>query len=243
MIKYVKWMNHDECHHGFQYKNGSNVVETFSPKGTSGGLFCTTIEHAFMYMYKALEEKLENQGWLRVVEPRGSTFKSATHLKCQKLVLGEKMSVVDGIKYLIKNGADIHYEHDTALRVACEYGARNVVELLLNGLNGSELGYQHSPDTSVYEQAPMSLCLGNNHIKLYDLVSCWSTHPSYKCLYNGLYLASYKGHAEAVEYILTRIYNSYDIEHKIKDAYQVALREGHTHVLKVFEKECPSMRI
>ena len=134
---YYKITNETECHNGYQYVDGLNILDKkFEPVGScvASGLYFTTAKYIFKYLDHGcyLREVTLPVDCQFVRDPSGNNFRA------DKIILGKKYNLTDISTYqmLLKNGADIHVDHDNALRWASQKGYLDIVIFLVeNGAN------------------------------------------------------------------------------------------------------------
>ena len=94
---YYKVTNKDECHHGFQYKDGLNIdTNEFQPEGScvKGGLYFTTLEHiTYFFDYGIYVREVTIPEDAKMVEdPEGDKWRA------DKIILGERYSIENFIR-------------------------------------------------------------------------------------------------------------------------------------------------
>ena len=130
---YYKITNKEECHNGYQYVDGLNILDKmFEPNGSCvvGGLYFTTIEHIFKFLDYGcyLREITLPKDCQWVQDPAGDKFRA------DKIILGKKYDLADPstFQFLIEKGADIYAENNRALSYASWFGHSEVVKYLIN---------------------------------------------------------------------------------------------------------------
>ena len=168
---YFKITNKKEKHHGYQYKDGLNVLnEEFNQTGScvAGGFYFTTLEHiSKFYGYginiRVVELPESDRDFLMVKDPESDKWRA------NKIILGKKYSLFDPItyqelglnitenNYLINNasrhgcldvlkrwkksGLILKYTHD-AIDTASKNGHTHILDWWLN--SGFELKYSNN---------------------------------------------------------------------------------------------------
>ncbi len=159
---YLKITNTKENHHGLQYHDGLNIdTVPFAKEGSCvpGGIYFTTPEHICGFLDHGIyiREVTIPEDAEMVMDPEGDKWRASKVIlgprKCLKEVYTWKWLVKIGvtinealvcacgfgygnielIKFLVKNGADIHIQHDWALKWSIRYGNTDVVEYIQNG--------------------------------------------------------------------------------------------------------------
>jgi len=126
-MKYYKIVN-PEGHHGLIYHEGLNIdPRPFNPSGDCkpGGIYFAR-EDILAFIDYGTE--------LYEVEPIGDVYENPGEhkkYKAHEVNLKYVGKVIDNIKMLIKEGANVHAKDDYALRRAAGNGHYNVVKLLL----------------------------------------------------------------------------------------------------------------
>ena len=132
---YYKITNAKENHHGFQYKDGLNVLkEEFNDNPNNhygaGGLYFTDVKNIFRFLNYGI--------YLReVILPiNDSNFRMVVDenkYRANMIILGKKYGLdkIETIKMLIEKGADIHVDNDFALRYSASIGYLEVVNYLI----------------------------------------------------------------------------------------------------------------
>ena len=132
-MKYYKIVNPDG-HRGLVYKEGLNVdPKPFKPYGNCepGGIYFSR-EDIFAFLDYGTE--------LYEVEPVGEVYEnpgSPKKWKAHSVNLKYIGKVLDNIKFLVENGANIHADDDFALRWSSENGHLEVVKYLVE--NGADI--------------------------------------------------------------------------------------------------------
>ena len=117
-------------HHGLVYHNGYNEDPLpFNPSGDCepGGIYFSSRDIFLFYDYGTELYEVEPVG--EIYENPGEPKKYKAHALNMKYV--GKIDEVNTIKYLLKNGADIHADDDYALRSCVKKGYLKVVKYLI----------------------------------------------------------------------------------------------------------------
>lgn len=137
-MKYFKILNKQECHHGLQYKTGLNIDPVpFEEKGSCvpGGIYFASKDiFAFSHYGVWVREVKIPKDAKMVKDPEEGPEK----FRADRVILGRKRKLWKEatIKWMIKNGADIHADDDWALISSAWGGNIEAVKLLLdNGAN------------------------------------------------------------------------------------------------------------
>ena len=127
---FFKITNNNECHNGYQYKNGLNILNVeFEPHGSCaiGGLYFTTEQYIFDFLDYGcyLREVYLPEDCMWTIDPLGNKFRS------NKIILGQRHSLVDlsTVKMLVEKGAD--FDNGAILVYASEKGYADIVRYLL----------------------------------------------------------------------------------------------------------------
>ena len=163
---YFKITNTNENHHGFQYVDGLNILnEEFNDNATAsccpGGLYFTNIQNIFKFLdygiyLREIILPIDNPDFRLVKDPDGDKWRA------NMIILGTRYDLysVDAFKYLIENGADIHFCNDYALRHSSEYGYLDLVQFLL--ANGAHV--------SAKDNNALKLSATNGHLDIVKIL-------------------------------------------------------------------------
>jgi hypothetical protein len=153
----------------------------------SGGIYFTTPEFIgyFIYMGIWVREVTIPSDAEMVMDPQGDKWRAS------KVILGPRKELwnVDTLKWLVKNGADIHGMNGYVLRFACRIGVLEVVEYLVE--NGADI---HALD----DVALRISCKHLNVIK-YLVGKGADIHAGYDGTLRGCF---FEGNLEAVKWLL-----------------------------------------
>ena len=130
---YYKITNKTECHNGFQYVDGLNILDKpFERDGSNvaGGLYFTTAKYIFNFLYRGC--------YLREITlPKDCQWVrdwSWNKFRADKIILGKKYDLADPFTFqlLLERGADVHASGDRALIWASKNGYGEIVKLLVD---------------------------------------------------------------------------------------------------------------
>ncbi|AYV85715.1 MAG: ankyrin repeat protein [Satyrvirus sp.] len=218
---YFKITNAKENHHGYQYKDGLNVLDKEfddNPKnsGTAGGLYFITKEfiHNF-YNYgvnlRIIELPETDPNFKMVKDPDGDKFRA------NKIILKEKYSLdemetyqkfgleypqlrsvaatgcLNMVRYLVEKGANIHACDDCALRLAARNGHLQVVQFLVE--KGANL---HACDYDALQVAAQ-----NGHLQVVQFLVEKGANI-HACNDYALRLAAQNGHLQVVQFLVEK---------------------------------------
>jgi len=190
MTTYYKVTNEEECHHGFQYKDGLNVlVEPFNydPKQSccEGGLYFTTKEHIhkfyeFGIYIREVFLPTDNKDFKMVQDPEGDKWRA------NMLIFGKKydMTNFDHIKYILEN---INNYTEKFIDCASANGYVDVLEWFKN--SGYELKYTFRS---------INFASKNGHVDVLE----WFKNSGYEFKYTSYAVnwASKYGHINVLEW-------------------------------------------
>lgn len=140
-MTYYKITNEKENHHGFQYKNGLNIlIEPFNDdlnsSCCSGGFYFTNIKNILNFTYNGYyirEVFLPENDFKIIKDPMNDRWRS------NKIILGKRYNLweVETFELLIRRGADIKgIQHENLLYNVLKSGNHRILIFLLkNGLN------------------------------------------------------------------------------------------------------------
>ena len=191
---YYKITNKEECHHGYQYVDGLNMLDKmFEREGScvEGGLYFTTIEHIFKFLDYGcyLREITLPKDCLWVKDPAGDKFRA------DKIILGKRYNLSDPLTFqlLVKKGADIHAGNNCALKWASSNGHLDLVKYLVD--NNANI---HANSSYILTQT-----CRNGHLEVVQyLVEKGidiNAHDNY-----ALAWASGNGHLKIVQYLVNK---------------------------------------
>uniref|UniRef100_A0A6C0CM53 Uncharacterized protein n=1 Tax=viral metagenome TaxID=1070528 RepID=A0A6C0CM53_9ZZZZ len=162
--EYYKWTNKSENHHGYQYKDGFNVNSQkfeYESECYKGLFFCDLSQ-----ILEWLDKAESDEGHLRIVRLTeiDEMYKRETHkgkYKAHRIYLGEKMSVVEGLKYLKNKGATLN--DSLILKYASKPQFANTFSVLTDIID-----YKSDLSVPVYSD-PLALKVNNEAIfKMFD---------------------------------------------------------------------------
>jgi len=251
---YFKVTNEKECHNGFQYQTGLNVLDKpFEPKGScvGGGLYFTDLENlSKFYSYGV---------WLRVViipedammvkDPAGDKWRA------NKIILGDKYPLFDVEtikKFNLKMTEDyvdrasggghldilgwwlrVHNESGLELKYtsngmewASKNGHLNVIEWWLRVHNDSGLELKYTSVAIDWASEKGHVSVLEWWLKAHQESGLELKYTSY-----GMDCAAKNGNVSVLEWWL-RVHNEFGLELKYShDAMDLASENGHVNVL------------
>lgn len=222
--KYYKVTNEDECHYGFQYKDGLNILtEPFDDNPLHScckGGFYFTIDKYINHFY-------ECGVWLREVflpidNPNFKMIKdsSGNKLRSNMIILGKKYNLlnIDDVKYILKN---INSNIIEIVANLSGNGCIDTLELLKN----SEFKFQYNESAlyraskyghvNVLKWLQKSFCVNGKKFGYYEFAityACAGGHvdvldflkismSNFKCTKESIEMASLKGHLNVLKWI------------------------------------------
>ena len=215
---YYKITNEKENHHGFQYRNGLNVLQgKFNDNPNhcgAGGFYFTDIEHIFDYVYLGIYVR---EVTLPVNNPNFRMIKDKDKYRANMIILGKKyeLAKVETIKMLIEKGAIMN--NDYMVMYSAKYGHSEVLKYLIE--SGANI---HVYDDALYKSAKYG------HLAV---VKCLIEAGVDIHIYNdqALHLSAKYGHLDLVKYLLESNANI----HAMNDlALKWAVYYGHLDVVK-----------
>ncbi len=208
MSIYYKITNENENHHGYQYKDGLNVLEEpFDEilECGKGGLYFTTGE--FIHLF--------HDYWcnLRIVEiPNNENFKMVAFLdkfKANMIILKEKYDLknlkIEDIEKLLKMDKNLS---KLFIISASKYGCVEILEWFKN------FGYEFK-----YNEWTIIYASNNGHIQVLE----WFKNSGYEFKYdeNIISYASQNGHVQVLEWFKNSGYEFNNIISKIESASDI----------------------
>jgi len=228
---FFKITKSDECHHGYQYQTGLNILDKpFQKEGScvAGGLYFTTLEH--------LDQFYEYGVWLRAIiipddalivkDPDGNKWRA------DKIILGEKYSLFDvetiqkfnlkiteryidlasshgQVKILdwCRDSKDVEFKYSSyAIDGASKNGHVEVLEWWLKAHNESGLKLK-------YGLMSLGWASGNNLVHILDWWLKASQESGLELLYSNevMNLSSLNGHVEILDWWL-KAHNEHGLE-------------------------------
>ena len=250
---YYKITNKAECHKGYQYVDGLNILDkAFEPVGTcvAGGLYFTTAKHIFNYLHCGcnLREITLPKDCQWVQDPQRDKFRA------DRIILGKKYDLADPLTFqlLLEEGADIHALNDRALCWASRKGHLDVVKYLvekgadIHANNDYALGPPVSKETigglreNLLKQISRGHASRKGHLDIVQYLLEIDTNNQANADM-ALNIASEHGHSEIVKHMVEV---GADIHSKDDHALRWASRKNHPKVVKyLVEKEPIFMRI
>ncbi|AGC01581.1 ankyrin repeat protein [Acanthamoeba polyphaga moumouvirus] len=135
---YLKITNKDECHHGFQYQDGLNILEgkfNDNPKELwgPGRLYFTEAKYIHNYLYNGIHLRdvylpKSDPDFKMMEDPRGGVYGA------NMIILGKRRDLRDPSTwdYMISIGVDIYAQHDFICAWACRKAYLEIVKYLVN---------------------------------------------------------------------------------------------------------------
>ncbi|AGF84863.1 repeat protein [Moumouvirus goulette] len=224
---YFKITNETECHHGFQYVDGLNILqEEFNnnPEDScvKGRLYFSKPKHICKYLHygtylREVYLPTNNPDFKMIKDPEGDKY--GTNM----IVLGERRDLRDADiwDYMVLVGINIHVDHDYPLFWASKGGHLEVVKYLVE--NGANIHGFSNPLKNASEEGHL------------EVVKYLVEHQSDMYLYYDYALrsASKEGHLEIVKYLVE---NGANIHANNDWALRSASKEGHLEVVKILVK-------
>ncbi|BCS83757.1 repeat protein [Cotonvirus japonicus] len=225
---YFKITNESECHNGFKYVNGLNILrEEFNndPKAScvGGRLYFTKPKHICKYLdygvyLREIYLPTDNPDFKIVKDPSGDKYGA------NMIILGERRDLKDikTWKHMISIGIDIHADDDYALIKVSEYGYLEVVKYLVE--HGANI---HAKDDGALRKAS-----SNGHLEVvkYLVKNGADIHADDN---DALGWASQNGHIQVVKYLIE---SGADIHADDDLALREASENGHLEVVKYLVK-------
>ena len=245
---YYKITNAEENHHGFQYKDGLNVlIEKFNENPEdhccAGGLYFTDAKNIFKFMEYGIYLR---EITLPVENPDFKMVREKNKYRANMIILGKryelanvetiKMLIEAGaendcalrcsaekgylevVKYLIEKGSDIHAENDYALRYSAMNGHLEVVKYLI------EVG----ADIHALIDYALTLSANNGHLEVvkYLIEAGADVHANHDL---ALRWSANNGHLEVVKYLIEK---GADLHADNDYTLRWSAEEGHLEVVK-----------
>ncbi|AGC01967.1 ankyrin repeat protein [Acanthamoeba polyphaga moumouvirus] len=221
---YLKVTNEDECHNGFQYKDGLNILqEEFNddPKVSCvpGRLYFTEPKYICKYLgfgiyLREVYLPKDNPDFKMIKDPEGDKYGA------NMIILGKRRDLRDPEtwKYMASIGVDIHGENGYAFIWACQKGYLKVVKYLVK--NGANI---HAFHNYAFECASEE---GHLEIVEYLVKNGVNIHTNNDI---ALRWASGKGHFEIVKFLVE---NGTNIHAENNCALRWASDDGHLEIVK-----------
>jgi len=213
LIKYFIITNADENLNGIHYHNGLNIIdeEFNTDQCVCDGFYFTNAKNILSFLDNGINLRkvylpINNKKFEMVKDPNENKWRSNLVNRAtgelvlsdtaNMLILGEKMSLSDPktFEYLIECGADIHVNHEYALRWACKNGYLEVVKFLV----------ESGADIHVCCEYPLRFAAKNGHLEVVNflvengaVVQCCQNYP--------LHLAAQNYHFSIVIFLIKKI--------------------------------------
>lgn len=192
---YYKITNQNECHYGFQYEDGLNVLtEPFNgdpyDSCCPGGLYFTDINNIFKFLSYGCNLRIitlptSNPDFKMIKDPQGDKWRA------NQIILGERYSLhkTDTFQMLKELGANIHMDKECLLKWASRQGYFEVVKFCVE--NGADI---HVDDDTVLQIATMNGFL--------EIVKYLVEKGAHLCSNRGyvLYWAEIYGHTNVIDF-------------------------------------------
>ena len=220
-MMYFKVTNEKECHHGYQYQTGLNILDKpFEKEGScvEGGLYFTDLENLDKFYYYGV--------WLRVViipedaimvkDPSGGKWRA------DRIILGDKYPLFD-VETIKKFNLKMTEDY---VDCASENGCVDVLEWWLKVHKSCGLELKYTDDAMYYAS-------GNGHV---DVLEWWlKVHNEYglelKYTDWAMDAASFDGRVNVLEWWL-KAHNESGLELKYIVAINWTSQNGHVDVLE-----------
>ena len=219
--KLFKITNEKECHHGFQYQDGLNILtEPFAETGScaKGGFYFTDVNNIFKFLdfgiyLREITLPFNDPDFKVVKDLEGDKWRT------NKIIFGKRYNLddVETFKYLISMGANIKADNDYAVKWASKKGHLEVIKYLVS------LGADIRADND--EAVRWASYYGHLEVVKY-LVSMGA---DIKANNETVRLASYYGHLKMVKYLVSM---GADISAENDYVVRWAAEKGHLEVVK-----------
>ncbi|AVL94420.1 ankyrin repeat protein [Moumouvirus australiensis] len=221
---YFKITNKEECHHGFQYVDGLNILKgefNNNPNDScvSGRLYFSDAKNICKFLghgiyLREITLPINNPGFQMIKDPEGDKYGA------NMIILGKRRDLRDPEtwKYMILIGVNIRSKNDFAVQWASGIGYLEVVKYLVS------IGV----DIRSEDDYALKLALVNGHLEVVKyLVSMGADIRSENDF--AVRWASAIGHLKVVKYLVSM---GADIRAKNDYAVRWASRKGHIEVVK-----------
>ena len=253
---YFKILNEEECHHGFQYKNGLNIdkrpfISDASEDCAPGGLYFSDEKNILEFLsYGPFIREVRIPKDAQIVH-----FEEKSRADKLELLERRDLRKVSTWEWLIENGVDIHFNNEQPLRDAVLYGRTEVVKILLkygadvNACNGEPLRtaacygqteiakilLKYGADPNVCDGLPLRYAAYHGETEIAKILLKKGADIN-ACNGEPLRNAARKGHTEIVKILL-----KYGADPKLKDccdrtALDIVKEKNHTQIVKLLEK-------
>ena len=219
---YYKITNAEENHHGFQYKDGLNVLkEKFNENPDhhccAGGLYFTDVEHIFGFMEYGIYLR---EITLPTENPDFKMVRDRNKYRANMVILGKRYELfnVETIKMLIEAGADVHADDDYALIYSAANGYSEVVKYLVE-----EGAYVHAENDYALR---LSAEYGHSEVVKYLIEKGADIHALNDF---ALHVSANNGHFEVVKYLIEK---GADIHADNDYALRYSAENGQLEVVK-----------
>jgi hypothetical protein len=223
MTTYYKITNIQECHNGYQYHDGLNILpQNFNDNPNASccphGFYFTDIKNIFKYVnYGVFVRKITlptEDSELRVMlDSNGDKWRA------NRVIFGERYNLADvfTIQYLIEQGADIHIDNDKILQYAAIGGHLDIVHLLAD--NGANI---HANDDAAFRKAA-----GHGHLEVVQyLVKRGANISEYNNM--AFQWAVENGHIDVAAYLLNQ---GADVHANRDYALRISARNGNLNLV------------
>ena len=219
---YYKITNVEENHHGFQYKDGLNILEekfNDNPEAhcCAGGLYFTDAKNIFEFLdygiyLRKITLPVENPNFKMVVDEK--------KYRANMIILGKRyeLSNVETIKMLIEAGAEVHADDDCALRHSANNGHLEVVKYLIE--KGADI---HANNDSALRYSAYN---GHLEVVKYLIEKGADVHTEKNY---ALRWSACNGHLEIVKYLIEK---GADVHAENDYALTLSANNGYLEVVK-----------
>nr|AEX63278.1 putative ankyrin repeat protein [Moumouvirus Monve] len=256
---YFKITNKDECHNGFQYKDGLNILQgefNDNPEEScvSGRLYFSNQENICKFLDYGIYLR---EVYLPINDPNFKMIKNPVGDKyaANMITLGKRHDLGDleTWKYMISVGVNIHVNDDYALVWACYNGFLKIVKFLIkNGANihadndaplkwAARGGYlnvvkflvKNGANINVKNNCPLSWASEYGHLEIVKyLIECGANiHLDNNA---ALQFASRNGHYKIVKYLIKKGANILAEDY---NSLNLAAHNGHMEIIKYLIKK------
>jgi hypothetical protein len=248
---FYKITNEEENHHGFQYRDGLNILKkpfNSDPNLSccSGGFYFTNIKNIFQFVeygcnVREITLPLSDPGFKIVKDPQGDKWRA------NKIILGKKYDlwIIETLKMLVEKGADIHITGDYVLQLASQCGYLEIVKYLIEkgvdihadndfalrwaSTNGQFETVKYLVEKGANVHADDNSALESAVEKGYiEIVKYLVENEANIHVCDALEMASFNGHLEIVKYLVEK---GADIHAHNDFALQMAYHNGHLEMI------------
>ncbi|AGF85745.1 repeat protein [Moumouvirus goulette] len=219
---YFKIINEIECHHGFQYVDGLNILqEKFNnnPKDSCvpGRLYFSKPKYMCKYLdfgvyLREIYLPTDNPKFKMIKDPSGDKYGA------NMIILGKRRDLkdIETWKYMISVGVDIYINDNYALKWASTIGYLEIVKYLV----------ESGADIHVDDDYALKWASNNGHLEVVKYLVENGAKDNYGY---ALVWASEGGHLEIVKCLIENGANIHALDDK---AFRLASKNGHFEIVK-----------